>query len=136
MVGSGYMDRKMILSKRALYDGFKYERDKRNTAIHEFIHLVDKMDGETDGVPKVLLSRQYILPWLDMMEKEFRASRKEKKDIDPYGDTNRQEFFAVLGEYFFERPHLLHKKHPELYEGLSKIFRYDPVGKDSSSASG
>ncbi len=136
MVGSGYMDRKMILSKRALYDGFKYERDKRNTAIHEFVHLVDKMDGETDGVPKVLLSRQYILPWLDLMEKEFRASRKGNKDIDPYGYTNRQEFFAVLGEYFFERPHLLHKKHPELYEGLSRIFRYDPVGKDSPSASG
>ncbi len=133
MVGSGYMDRKMILSKKALYQGFANEQDKRNTAIHEFVHLIDKMDGETDGVPKALMERQYVLPWLDLIEQEFRASRKEKKDIDPYGDTNKQEFFAVLSEYFFERPRLLHKKHPELYEGLAHIFHQDPVEGNSNS---
>lgn len=129
MVGSGYMDRKMILSKKALHQGFSNEQDKRNTAIHEFVHLVDKMDGETDGIPKVLMERQYVLPWLDLIEQNFKAHRKKKKDIDPYGDTNKQEFFAVLGEYFFERPHLLARKHPDLYEGLSNVFHQDPVGE-------
>ena len=55
MVGTGYMDGKMILSKKALHHGFKNETDKKNTAIHEFVHLIDKMDGEIDGVPEVLL---------------------------------------------------------------------------------
>jgi len=45
MVGSGYMEGKMILSKPALRHGFKNESDKKNTAIHEFVHLIDKTDG-------------------------------------------------------------------------------------------
>jgi hypothetical protein len=40
----------------------------------------------------------------------------------------REEFFAVLSEYFFERPILLKKKHPELYEMLEEVFDQDLVG--------
>ena len=40
MVGSGYMEGKMILSIPALRLGFANESDKKNTAIHEFIHLI------------------------------------------------------------------------------------------------
>jgi len=127
MVGSGYMDRKMILSKKALHQGFANEQDKRNTAIHEFVHLIDKMDGDTDGIPQVLLEKQYVLPWFQLIEHNLKASRREKTDIDPYANTNRQEFFAVLGEYFFERPRLLQKKHPDLYQGLSRAFHQDPL---------
>jgi len=38
MVGTGYMNNTMILSKRALHHGFSNESDKKNTAIHEFVH--------------------------------------------------------------------------------------------------
>ena len=47
MVGTGYMDGKMVLSKKALHHGFNNETDKKNTAIHEFIHLIDKIDGKS-----------------------------------------------------------------------------------------
>jgi len=123
MVGTGYMDRKMIISKPALYLGFENETDKRNTAIHEFIHIIDKMDGDTDGVPKVLMDHQYVLPWMDLIEKEYKRIVEERSDIDPYAQTNKAEFFAVLGEYFFERPHLLESKHPELYRAMALIFK-------------
>ena len=59
MVGTGYMNGKMIISKNALRDGFSNETDKKNTAIHEFVHLIDKMDGAIDGVPEVLFQKQY-----------------------------------------------------------------------------
>ncbi len=122
MVGSGYMDGKMILSKHALRQGFKNESDKKNTAIHEFVHLIDKKDGSIDGIPSALLERQYILPWLDLIEQEVNKIRQGKSDINPYGATNQAEFFAVLSEYFFERPILLKKKHPQLYGLLEKVF--------------
>ncbi|WP_262503045.1 zinc-dependent peptidase [Polaribacter glomeratus] len=32
------------------------------------------------------------------------------------------EFLAVAGEYFFERPKLIKKKHPELYRMLETCF--------------
>lgn len=125
MVGTGYMDGKMILSKEALYHGFENETDKKNTAVHEFIHLVDKMDGSIDGIPSLLLEKQYVLPWLEMMDEKIKEICSKTADINPYGATNRQEFFAVTGEYFFERPKLLEKKHPELYAMLEEIFNHD-----------
>ena len=33
-------------------------------------------------------------------------------DINPYGLTNKAEFFAVATEYFFERPGVMERKHP------------------------
>ena len=132
MVGTGYMEDKMILSKNALRKGFKNETDKKNTAIHEFVHLIDKMDGAVDGIPSVLLEKQYVIPWLDMIERKLEEIVKDKSDINPYAATGREEFFAVLSEYFFERPLLLKKKHPELYEMLEEIFDQDLVGMHRS----
>ncbi len=127
MVGNGYMEGKMILSKMALRKGFKNESDKKNTAIHEFVHLIDKMDGSVDGIPEVLLEKQYVIPWMDMIERKLEEMAKRKSDINPYAKTGREEFFAVLSEYFFERPFLLKKKHPELYKMLAEIFDQDVI---------
>jgi MtfA peptidase len=125
MVGTGYMNGKMILSKPALRQGFSNESDKKNTAIHEFVHLLDKSDGSTDGMPQNLLQKQYTIPWLSLMQKKMEQIYAQTSDINPYGGTNPAEFFAVSSEYFFERPHLLARKHPELYQMLERIFHQD-----------
>ena len=122
MVGNHNMEGLMILSKEALELGFKNGTDKHNTAIHEFVHLIDKSDGVVDGIPQLLLERQYAIPWLHIMKMEIERIQKGKSDINPYGATNNAEFFAVASEYFFERPELLEEKHPELYGILVKIF--------------
>ncbi|GAO42011.1 zinc-dependent peptidase [Flavihumibacter petaseus] len=126
MVGSGYMNGKMLLSKTALREGFNNKTDKENTAIHEFVHLLDKADGAADGLPEALLSRQYTIPWLDLIHQQMAAIRNNQSDINPYGLTNKAEFFAVASEYFFERPDLLEQKHPELFGMLEKIFHQYP----------
>ncbi len=129
MVGSGYMNGKMILSKSALHHGFRNETDKKNTAIHEFVHLIDKLDGSVDGIPELLLQKQYAIPWIDLIQKKIEEIVDNKSDINPYGATNKAEFFAVISEYFFERPKLLKSKHPELYGMLEKIFNRKMAGK-------
>lgn len=125
MVGTGYMDGVMVLSKQALRLGFENEKDKKNTAIHEFIHLIDKTDGYIDGVPSLLLEKQYAIPWIDLINKKMDEIYEEESDINPYGGKNKAEFFSVASEYFFERPKLLERKHPELYELLEKVFNND-----------
>ncbi|MFL5807962.1 MAG: zinc-dependent peptidase, partial [Flavisolibacter sp.] len=47
MVGSGPMQNVMVISQKDLREGFLNSGDKLNTAIHEFVHLVDKTDGAT-----------------------------------------------------------------------------------------
>jgi MtfA peptidase len=123
MVGSGAYNNIMILSQHELRQAFLNKTGKTNTAIHEFVHLVDKTDGTVDGIPAFILDKQYIMPWLQLMHREMNKIMADKSDINPYGATNEAEFFAVVSEYFFERPHLLQQKNPELYQLLSSIFR-------------
>lgn len=122
LVGTGRFEGQMILSRKALNHGFQNKTDKGNTAIHEFVHLMDKADGFIDGIPERLMEHQYIAPWLDLMHSEMEAINNDKSDIRRYGGTSKIEFFAVASEYFFERPKLFKRKHPELYEMLSKCF--------------
>ena len=122
MVGNGAMNHVMILSQHELRQASINKTGKTNTAIHEFVHLVDKTDGSIDGVPEFILQRKYILPWLELMRKEIGLIMKDRSDINPYGATNEAEFFAVVSEYFFESPKLFEEKHPELYNLLTKIF--------------
>ena len=129
MVGSGAMNHVMILSQFELRQSFTNETGKSNTAIHEFVHLVDKTDGEIDGVPESLLDKQYIKPWLQLMQQKIKEIYDDNSDINPYGATNEAEFFAVVSEYFFERPDLLKEKHPELYSLLLKIFSPESATK-------
>ncbi len=125
MVGTGSLEGKLLISKHALQQGFLNKTDKHNTAIHEFIHLIDKADGETDGIPHVLLEKEYVLPWINMTYEKMHLIASGKTDINPYATMNKTEFFAVVAEYFFERPDLLRKKHPALFQILVEMFDVD-----------
>jgi Mlc titration factor MtfA (ptsG expression regulator) len=123
MVGNGDLEGKMVLSKKALYLGFINNTDKKNTAIHEFVHLIDKKDGKIDGIPKVLLDEVNIIPWMELVASKMSEINNDDSDINDYGGTSEIEFFTVTSEYFFERPRLLRRKHTELYTMLEEIYR-------------
>ena len=123
MVGTGALNRVMILSKPDLHAGFRNPGDKHNVGLHEFAHLVDKSDGVIDGLPAVGLERESIGPWVQLMRRKMEEMRRGESDIPAYGLTNEAEFFAVATEYFFERPGVLERKHPELYAMLSRVFK-------------
>jgi len=122
MVGTGAMNRMMILVKPDLIQGFRNSGDKRNVGLHEFAHLVDKSDGTIDGLPAVGMDRQSSGPWIELVRRKMEEIRSGDSDIDEYALTNEAEFFAVATEYFFERPGVMQRKHPVLYESLSKAF--------------
>jgi Mlc titration factor MtfA (ptsG expression regulator) len=126
MVGSGYMNGQMLLSRSALMKGFSPASGKENAAIHEFVHLLDKSDGATDGVPENLIAHEYTLQWLKMMHQEMHRIEAGKSDINPYALTNDAEFLAVAAEYFFEKPGKFKHMHPELYTQFSRIFDQQP----------
>ena len=123
LVGTHHLAGKMILSQSALHYGFSNDNDKRNVAIHEFAHLIDIADGDCDGFPKELSDNAFCLPWLELVQKGISDINHKKSDIRQYGATNKVEFFAVVSEYFFERPKLLKRKHPELYKSLEGFYQ-------------
>jgi len=126
MLGTGAMKGQMILSKPALHYGFSNDRDKKNVALHEFSHLLDTVDGGLDGFPERLFDHVHAVPWLDLVRKEIgKIHNNNNSNIRDYGGTNPMEFFSVATEYFFERPSMLCRKHPEVYEALKSFYRQD-----------
>jgi Mlc titration factor MtfA (ptsG expression regulator) len=127
MIGNGAMQKVMILSKPALHFGFQMEAPKENTGIHEFVHLLDKEDGDVDGLPEVLLNKKYNSKWIQLINKNIQTILEGHSDINLYGASNKAEFFAVTSEYFFNRPELFREKHPELFDLMCLIFNQNPL---------
>ncbi|WP_375444725.1 zinc-dependent peptidase [uncultured Fibrella sp.] len=126
----GALQSTMALSRPALRNGFAVETSKENTGIHEFVHLLDKVDGAIDGTPAYMIPKEYLQPWIRQIHRTINEIKASKSDINPYGITNEAEFFAVVSEYFFKRPDLLQAKHPELFTLLERIFRQNPLEPD------
>ena len=116
----------MRLSRAALVQGFADAEDTHNVGVHEFAHLVDEADGQIDGIPAAGLPPALRPAWAQVMQRELAAIRAGQSDIDPYAGTNEAEFFAVVNEYFFERPEKLQEHHPELFDLLSQALHQHP----------
>ena len=125
MVGNRFLEGTVLLSKSDLvkaYDGLQH---KSNVGVHEFVHLLDKEDGEIDGIPERLMDHRFVGPWLHQIKNEIKRIEYGKSDINPYALTNNAEFLAVVSEYFFSNPEKFKGRHPELYAFLSGVFNRD-----------
>lgn len=123
MVGNRFMNGIVILSKTSLLKAFDGRSHEFNVGVHEFVHLLDGLDGATDGVPEMLIENSFALPWLTEVRKEMNRIKHNDSDINPYALTNEAEFLAVASEYFFDAPEKFEQKHPELYAYMTKIFQ-------------
>lgn len=122
MVGNRFMKGIVILSRPNLLKAFDGKAHEFNVGVHEFVHLIDGLDGATDGVPEMLIENSFSLPWLTEVHKEMNRIKHNDSDINPYALTNEAEFLAVASEYFFDAPEKFERKHPELYAYMEKIF--------------
>lgn len=58
-------------------------------------------------------------------EKYISSGKSRYKE---YNEVDRNEYFAVAVEYFFERPQHFYANQPAMYTALSKVLRQDPLG--------
>ena len=121
----------VILSWRDAQIGAEQDRSGHNVVLHEFAHQLDDMSGRTNGIP-VLEPGQAYTTWESVFVDAFNRHVDDVENgrgtaIDAYGATNHQEYFAVVIELFYERPALLKRAEPKVYEQISKLLRLDPV---------
>lgn len=122
----------VVLSWADALAGGQRPGDGKNVVLHEFAHQIDLEDGAMDGAPDLESGDRYS-SWAKVLSSEYnelleRLAEGRSSDIDAYGATNPQEFFAVLTEAFFEKPHALKKRHPALYGELAAFYQQDPAG--------
>ncbi len=105
--------------------------DGHNVVLHEFAHQLDQESRAGDGAP-ILPRRSMYVAWARVFGHDFdqlvqEAQHHHRELIDQYGATNPAEFFAVVTETFFEKPHQLRAKHPAPYEQLREFYCQDPA---------
>ncbi|MBX7256628.1 MAG: zinc-dependent peptidase [Candidatus Hydrogenedentes bacterium] len=127
----------VVLSWRHALRGTRNRDDGNNLILHEFAHQLDHEDGVTNGTP-LLDDEDAQAEWGRVLSGEFEqlwrdVEQNRRTLIDDYGATDPSEFFAVVTECFFERPHALQKRHPELYDVLRQFYRQDPAALRDSA---
>ncbi len=127
----------IVLAWDAALHGSRTYDDGMNVVLHEFAHQLDFENASTDGTPLLDTSQKYV-SWGKVLGEEFEKLRRLdaagiRSFIDSYGATNPAEFFAVITEFFFERPVELRARHPQLYEELKGFYKQDPASFALSS---
>lgn len=121
----------VVLSWRAVREGMRQPADGHDTALHEFAHVLDQVDGSFDGAPP-LRAREDYRPWAAVMSRHYQRLRARDRHVRSvlreYGATNEAEFFAVATEAYFERPARLRERAPALYEELRRFYGGEPSG--------
>ena len=131
-LGEAWWRGPVILSWSDTLAGGRMEAPGSNLVLHEFAHQLDMMNGRvSDGTPVLETTRQFDR-WIAVLGPEFdrlveSCHRGHHAFIDCYGATDPAEFFAVLTEAFFERPHSIRTHHPDVYEVLQDFYRLDPA---------
>lgn len=129
--GESWQHGRVILSWQTTKFDAAVPDDGSNVVIHEFAHQLDQEDGRANGAPILKHSKDYA-SWSEVLMQEYqtlvRASQLGDESLfNYYGATNPAEFFAVISEVFFERPHEFMAQHPALYRELSAFYQLDPV---------
>ena len=139
LLGESWGNGRVILSWDDVTRGVANFADGHNVVLHEFAHQLDAESGSTNGAPP-LRSNSYSA-WAAIFSENFedlelRTLRGLETVMDEYGATNPAEFFAVATETFFEKPHQLYRRRPELYRELQAYYQLDPRDWQSGSGRG
>ncbi|MGH6624849.1 MAG: zinc-dependent peptidase [Burkholderiaceae bacterium] len=125
-----------------------------SVVIHEFVHKIDQLNGEANGVPPfspklhpTLSARDWssaledaferIVAELELIESELPPGLDPDSPeadgyyhhlpFDSYAVQDEAEFFAVSAEAFFVDPTRLQRSLPDWYQRLALFFRQDPL---------
>jgi Mlc titration factor MtfA (ptsG expression regulator) len=102
-----------------------------NVVLHEFAHKLDMLNGSANGMPPLHPS-MHPQQWSHDFTAAYERMLHQVKTghyarIDPYAVESPAEFFAVVTEFFFERPSLLQQELPDVYMRLLEFYRQDPL---------
>ena len=131
LVGEAMDGGPVMLSWRDVAEAGATAERGYNVVIHEFIHVLDMVDGQADGVPP-LRDRSAREHWRLVLEAGFERLRRQVDSgqepfLDPYGAEAIEEFFPVAAEAFFVAPAAFRDEQPALYDLFADYFKQNPL---------
>lgn len=117
----------VVLSWTDFLEGYRISDDGYNVGLHEFAHAL-RLEDALPGDEYHFLKAADLELWNRVAETEYERIRNGNPSfIRSYAGTNRQEFFAVCIEQFFEQPEAFNQALPELYKALAQLIKQDPL---------
>lgn len=104
-----------------------------NVVLHEFAHKLDLLNGVANGMPP-LHQQMKRESWTEDFTRAYEKllnhmSGGHRGRIDPYAVESPAEFFAVVTEFFFERPRILKQELPAVYSQLAQFYQQNPLNR-------
>lgn len=118
----------MWLSWDNIREGFQFPDDGINLGIHEMAHAF-KLTIQNDGYHHL---KNEFDDWMLASQATFmKVQEGDYSFFRKYGSTNRDEFFAVSVECFFEQPEIFANNYPSDYNSLCLLFNQDPLNSSN-----
>ncbi len=134
ILGQAFQGGEIILSWPDVLHGGQVPDDGENVVLHELAHHVDGLDGHMGGSPPGLTSEAQarfhtaVEQALDQLSRELDGDTEDGEDelLPPAAEESPAELFAYSTEAFFERPHELARRYPDLFACLRGFYKVDP----------
>lgn len=127
----------VVLAWQEVRHDLRFPADGANIVYHECAHQLDhewgfSFSGGWDPARlagRSLQDPRYAAAVMVTVYEQFMQGLDSNRPtpFDTYAATNLQEFFAVMSEYWFERPSLLQRHYPELCD-IFTVFYNLPTG--------
>lgn len=118
----------IVLSWKDFHAGFANPSDGINLGLHEMAHAL-RLINIVENDEFDFYEKKTMLQFDKEAQKEIdkiKDSILAPSTFRDYSLTNKEEFFAVAVELFFEKPRHLKEYHPVIYSLLAKILKTDP----------
>jgi Mlc titration factor MtfA (ptsG expression regulator) len=117
--------RLIVLSWRGIVEGLNRPDDGLNLLLHEFAHAL-WLENKIMHQEYTVLNPALVVYYEQVATEEVvKMQNDDTHFFRKYALTNKEEFFAVAVENFFERPEGFKNAAPKLYECLVSLFRQD-----------
>ena len=131
LIGESWSRGPLIVSWDDVERDMQGKQSGRNVVIHEIAHKLDVLNGAADGYPPLHRGMD-IVAWSGSLSAAYESlvqqiEHHHRACINPYAATNPAEFFAVISEYFFCAPEILHAHYADVYRQLQLYYRQDPL---------
>jgi len=131
LCGESWSRGPLIVSWEDIEQDLKETHSEHNVIIHEIAHKLDMLNGPADGYPP-LHNGMSVTAWSTALSTAYeklieRVDHHHRTAINPYAAASPAEFFAVISEYFFCAPEILHSQFAAVYEQLHLYYRQNPL---------
>ncbi|MBX9853451.1 MAG: zinc-dependent peptidase [Cytophagaceae bacterium] len=119
----------IVIAWDAFIEGYNNPTDGQNVGLHEMAHALS-LENIKSNYEENIFDKEAYENWKKVTEDEFKKNKRGLKSfLRNYAFHDKEEFFPVCIEYFFERPEEFKEERPELYEALCRLLNQDPLKK-------